>query len=38
MAVTMTNSSDIVATTRSVIDKDQVIDLKELFFIKIICG
>ena len=30
MAVNMTNSSDIVADTISVIDKDKVIDLKEL--------
>ena len=35
MAVTMTNSSDIVANTRSVIDQDKVIDLKELFLSKL---
>ena len=32
MAVNMTNSSDIVANTMSVIDKDKVIDLKDLFY------
>ena len=31
MAVTMTNSKDIVANTISVIDKDKVIDLNALF-------
>ena len=31
MAASLTNSKDIVATTISVIDKNKVIDLKELF-------
>ena len=31
----MTNSKDIVANSISVIDKDKVIDLKELFLTKI---
>ena len=35
MAVSLTNSKDSVANTRSVIDKDKVIDLKELFLSKV---
>ena len=35
MAVTMTNTKDIVASSISVIDKDKVVDLKELVFINI---
>ena len=33
MAVTMTNTKDIVASSISVIDKDKVVDLKELVFL-----
>ena len=36
--VSITNSKDIVANRISVIGKDKVIDLKELFLIKIICN
>ena len=32
MSVSRINSKDIVANTRSVIGKDKVIDLKELFY------
>jgi hypothetical protein len=35
MAVSMNNSRDIVANTISVIDKNKVIDLKELFLSKL---
>ena len=35
MAVSMTNTLDIVANTISVIDKNKVIDLKELFLSKL---
>ena len=35
MAVSITNSRDIVANTISVIGKARVIDLKEIFVIKI---
>ena len=35
MAVSITNSLDIVANTISVVDKDKVIDLKELFLSKL---
>ena len=34
-SISMTNSKDIVANTISVIDKDKVIDLKELFLSKL---
>ena len=34
-SISMTNSKDIVANSISVIDKDKVIDLKELFLTKI---
>ena len=33
--VSLTNSTDIVATTISVIDKDKVLDLKQLWFTNI---
>ena len=35
MAVSLTNSKDLVANSISVIDKDKVIDLKELFLSKL---
>ena len=35
MAISMTSSLDIVANTISVIDKDKVIDLKELLLSKL---
>ena len=35
MAVSLTNSKDLVATSISVIGKDKVIDLKELFLTKL---